>query len=261
MGAVKVDPGLGCEHVHSHQGEKINTQYVEWPEELTYTATSRGPFPFWDKGAQLPFGCETCDLDIKKVTGMKVMYSAKLKSENIMHEFCGQLKHWGAPDNSPCNHIFTPDEGAFIYTPKTALNPEADGKFCCRSVKKGSTMFTGAVPRDWMKSGEYKGIYNSFKGDHYSGPVKIFAGWLAHPFWYYTKPDGTPVSQGESCDDPQGKEPYQCDKYSPVTAWHEFVPGTFKSATFTSSDFAVPDVCKKTSVSCFIPGDNSEVIV
>ncbi len=113
-----------------------------------------------------------------------------------------------------------------------------------------------------MKSGEYKGIYNSFKGDHYSGPVKIFAGWLAHPFWYYTKPDGTPVQQGESCDDPHGDRPHTCGQGQPPTSWHDFVPGTFKEATFAASDFAIPAVCKGFSLkNCLVPGNSLHVVV
>ena len=54
------------------------------------------------------------------------------------------------PNKSPCNHILTPDQGGFIYTPKTSLDKEADGKFCCRTVKAGSTVFTGAVPLRWL---------------------------------------------------------------------------------------------------------------
>merc|ERR1712151_659741 len=78
------------------------------------------------------------------------------------------------------------------YTPKTSLDKEADGKFCCRTVKAGSTVFTGAVPRDWMKQATYSGTYSDFSGDHYSGPIKMFT-WSsgqALDFWYYTKPDG-----------------------------------------------------------------------
>jgi len=149
------------------------------------------------------------------------------------------------------------DQGGFIYTPKTSLAPEADGKFCCRTVKKGSTTFTGAVPRDWMKTATYAGTYDSFKGDHYSGAIKMFTWQQAGLyFWYYAKPDGSPVQQGESCKNPAGKKPVACSKMMPITLYHDW--SDFRNATFTASDFTVPDVCKSTTVSCAIPGNNLE---
>merc|ERR1712083_1172904 len=89
-------------------------------------------------------------------------------SEILMHAKCGDMT-WtgssGAPKESPCN---------LIFTPQTSLGPDADGKFCCRSIPAGSSQFTGAVPRDWMKTAKYAGTYSDFSGDHYSGPIKMF---------------------------------------------------------------------------------------
>lgn len=250
---------LGCDEVHAKGAQANNHEYVKWPEELTYTATAHGPFPFWDKFPGTM--CPSCDQDLS-AHSLKVRYSAKSNSEILMHESCGNMA-WtggsGAPNKSPCNHIFTPDQGAFIYTPKVALEPDADGKFCCRSVAKDSDQITGAVPRDWSKSGTYKGTYENFKGDHYSGTIKMFQ-WdrtgIARPFWYYTTLDGYPVQQGEACEVPKGKKPHVCGEDAPPTSWHDFVPGTFKNATFVSADFVVPDVCKNTAVSCLVPGNN-----
>lgn len=166
----------------------------------------------------------------------------------------------GAPKKSPCNHILTPDLGGFIYTPKTSLEPVADGSFCCRSVKAGSKTFTGAVPRDWMKQGTYAGTYENFQGDHYSGPIKMFTwdgGGLE--FWYYAKPDGTPVQQGEGCQQPGGKKPSACGYMLPIVLYHDWA--TFQNSSFTESDFAVPAVCKNTAISCAIPGDDAEIMV
>jgi len=175
-----------------------------------------------------------------------------------MHEKCGDMS-WtgssGAPKNSPCNHIFTPDQGAFIYTPSTSLEPESDGKFCCKSVSAGSSMFPGAVPRDWMKTATYAGSYSGFSGDHYTGTIDMFTwGEGGLDFWYYAQPDGTPVQQGEGCYQPAGKKPQACQKMMPIVLYHDFDPATFKNASFTKSDFTVPDVCKNTKVSCSIPG-------
>jgi hypothetical protein len=111
-----------------------------------------------------------------------------------------------------------------------------------------------------MKTGKYEGTYANFKGDHYSGSIKMYT-WTAAGlyFWYYTKPDGTPVQQGESCQQPGGKKPVACSKMLPITLYHDF--NTIQNSSFTSSDFTVPDVCKTTSLSCAIPGGTSEAIV
>lgn len=253
-------PSLGCDTAHAQQSQAKNNEYVEWPEELTYTATGHGAFPFWDNGGP---GCSTCDPSISGSAQLKVMYSSKLNSEILMHASCGDMS-WtgasGAPNKSPCNHIFTPDKGAFIYTPKTSLEPSADGSFCCRSVAKGSSQFPGAVPRDWMKSGTYAGTYDKFQGDHYSGTIKMFT-WSAAglQFWYYATPDGKPVQQGESCQNPKGGKPVACSQMMPITLYHDFQSVT--NATFSSSDFVVPDVCTSTSVNCEIPGGSAEVLV
>jgi hypothetical protein len=250
--------GLGCDSAHATQSTAKNNKYVEWPEELTYSALGHGAFPFWDNGGP---GCSHCDPSVSGGAQLKVRYSAKLNSEILMHAKCGDMT-WtgssGAPNKSPCNHIFTPDQGAFIYTPTTSLEAEADGKFCCRSVSAGSSQFPGAVPRDWMKTASYAGTYSNFAGDHYSGPIEMFTWTEAGlAFWYYTQPDGTPVQQGEGCYQPAGKKPQACQKMLPIVLHHDFDPATFKNATFTQSDFSVPDVCKNTQVSCSIPGGSA----
>jgi len=252
--------GLGCDSAHAKQTTAKNTEYVEWPEELTYTATGHGAFPFWDNGGP---GCSNCDPSVSNSAQIKTKYSSKIGSEIIMHESCGDMTWTGsssAPNKSPCNHIFTPDLGAFIYTPKTSLEPEADGAFCCRTVNAGSTTFTGAVPRDWMKQGTYAGTYANFKGDHYSGEIKMFT-WSQGglQFWYYAKPDGTPVQQGEGCQQPGGSKPTACASMLPIVLYHDF--NVVTNATYATSDFVVPDVCKTTSLSCTIPGASSEIIV
>jgi len=254
--------GLGCDTAHASQTKANNDKYVEWPEELTYSAIGHGAFPFWDNVGP---GCSHCDPSVSGNAPLKVQFSAKLNSEILMHSKCGDMT-WtgssGAPNKSPCNHIFTPDKGAFIYTPKNSLEAEADGKFCCRSVAAGSSQFPGAVPRDWMKTGKYAGTYSDFKGDSYSGSVEMFT-WNAAglDFWYYTQPDGTPVQQGEGCYFPKGKKPEACDKMLPIVLYHDFDASTFKNASFTQSNFAVPDICANTKVSCAIPGGNTQVIV
>merc|ERR1712099_146313 len=113
----------------------------------------------------------------------------------------------------------------------------------------------------WMKQATYSGTYADFSGDHYSGPIKMFT-WNSGPgldFWYYTKPDGTPVQQGEGCEQPGGKKPTACASMLPIVLYHDW--STFSNTSFTTSDFEVPSVCKSTSVSCTIPGDTSSIVV
>jgi len=252
--------GLACDEAQAKQSKATNNEYVEWPDEVTYTATGFGNFPFWDNSATA--GCGSCDHKIDAPSQVKTLYSSKLNSEILMHSSCGDMSWTGAsnaPNKSPCNHIFTPDQGAFIYTPKATLSPEADGAFCCRSVPVGATNFPGAVPRDWMKSATYAGTYDNFVGVHYSGTIKMFTWQIgAHlQFWYYTKPDGTPVQQGESGQQPNGGKPVATA--GAVTLFHDW--NTFANATFTSSDFVVPDVCENTTYSCTAPGTNTAAVI
>merc|ERR1712050_361078 len=143
-----------------------------------------------------------------------------------------------------------------IYTPKTALSDEADGKFCCRSVPAGSSQFPGAVPKDWMRSMNYFGTKGTYIGDHYTGDIKIYWSNAAGlDFWYYETPDGKPVDQGEGCYFPSAKTNYKkhaCQSMLPIVLWHEF--DQFNATTYSKDDFTVPDICKNTNVQCTIPG-------
>ena len=85
-----------------------------------------------------------------------------------MHSSCQDLS-WTGDANAPalgepCNHLFTANLGAFIYTPAVALASAADGAFCCRTYKATSTQLPGAVPRNWTQSLLYKVRYNG-QGD------------------------------------------------------------------------------------------------
>lgn len=91
-----------------------------------------------------------------------------------MHSHCGDMtwtKAAGAPNKSPCNHLFNAEHGAFIYTPKTTNEPEADGVFCCRSYDAKDGNFPGAVPANWTRSMTYWGNNNVSRGilDYYDG--------------------------------------------------------------------------------------------
>jgi len=69
--------GLGCDTAHATQSAAKNDKYVEWPEELTYSALGHGAFPFWDNGGP---GCNHCDPSVSGGAQLKVRYSAKLNS-------------------------------------------------------------------------------------------------------------------------------------------------------------------------------------
>merc|ERR1712087_478147 len=116
--------------------------------------------------------------------------------------------------------------------------------------------------RHWMKTGKYEGTYDDFDGVYYKGTIHMFT-WVASglDFWYDAKADGTPVQQGEGCYSPKGKKPKACKKMLPIVLYHDFDPTKFKNATFTQSDFEVPDICTNTKVSCSIPGASYAVVV
>lgn len=248
--------GLGCSVAHASGASSASNEWVQWPAEVSYEAVAHGNFPFWDDSSGP--GCDSCDHTIDGSSRLKVMYSSIQGAENLMHEFCGDMTWTGqssAPNNSPCNHLFTADGSAYIYTPKTLLEPGADGQFCCKSYSAGQHQFTGAVPRDWMKGLTYTGTASGFKGDHYSGDVKMFSYSIGRglQFWYYASPDGLPVEQGEGCYQPNGQFPSRSCS-GPVVLFHDWNQSTFKSTTWLAEDFAVPDVCQSTTVMCSAPG-------
>jgi len=255
--------GIGCAACHASGATPENTVAKEWPEELSYNATAYGAFPFWDNTGP---GCSWCNPALGDGQQIRVKYSAKLNSEMLMHTSCGNMG-WtgasGAPNSSPCNHLFNSKEGAFIYTPKSALDPEADGSFCCRSYKAGDSQFPGAVPKDWMRSMYlYKNqsggdTVQGFSGDYYSGPLRYYWSSGVVQFWYLETPEGVPVEQGEGCQQPGVKTRTACGYQAPIMLYHDYDPASFLETSHTEEDFAVPDVCKTTTVSCTGPGGDS----
>jgi hypothetical protein len=118
--------GIGCAQCHA-SGQTANNKVSKvWPEQLSYNATAYGAFPFWDNSGP---GCEWCDPALGAGQKIMVKYSAKLNSEMLLHSSCGNMG-WtgakGAPNKTACNHLFNSQYGAFIFTPKEALSPEAD---------------------------------------------------------------------------------------------------------------------------------------
>merc|ERR1712151_509315 len=134
----------------------------------------------------------------------------------------------GAPKNSPCNHIFTPDQGAFIYTPTSALNTEADGEFCCRTYGAGDSQFPGAVPKNWMRSLTYGGVQSGYVGDHYSGDIKE----PSVPAFSFGTLKVLMASLWIKVKDATKKA---CDYMMPIIVWHEF--DQFQEASWSATDF------------------------
>jgi len=64
--------GLGCDSAHATQTTAKNSEYVEWPKELTYSATAHGAFPFWDNGGP---GCSHCDPSVDGSAQLKAQRS------------------------------------------------------------------------------------------------------------------------------------------------------------------------------------------
>merc|ERR1711881_403166 len=97
VGVAGPPGGLGCDTAHAAQSKAKNTKYVQWPEELTYTALGHGAFPFWDNGGP---GCSRCDPSVSGGAELKVRYSAKLGSEILLHEKCGDMT-WTGSSSAP----------------------------------------------------------------------------------------------------------------------------------------------------------------
>jgi len=252
--------GIGCSACHASGATPANTESKEWPEELSYNATAYGAFPFWDNTGA---GCTWCDPALGDGQKIRVKYSAKLNSELLMHTSCGNMG-WtgatGAPKSSPCNHLFNSKYGAFIYTPKSALSPEADGNFCCRTYNAGDSQFPGAVPKDWMRSMTlYKNktggdTVQGFSGDYYTGDTKYYWSSGVVQFWYLETKDGIPVEQGEGCSQPGVQKREACAYEAPIMLYHDYDPKSFIPESHSASEFDLPDVCKNTKVSCAAPG-------
>lgn len=246
---------ITCNACHASGQQALNSESTIWPDELSYTATGYGAFPFWDNTGA---GCTYCDPSIDNASTLMVKYSATLNHELLMHSRCGDMSWTGdanAPNGSPCNHLFNSDYGAFIYTPKAALEPEADGAFCCRTYAAGDANFPGAVPKDWARSMNYWGNNTGFVGDYYSGEIKIYwsnAGGV--DFWYYEDADGNPVEQGEGCYFPGVNPKEACAYEAPIVVFHDYDPDTFLETKHTADEFALPAVCANTTVSCAAPG-------
>ena len=234
----------------------VNTESKIWPDSLSYNATAYGAFPFWDNTGP---GCTYCDPSVSTPAKLSVKYSATLNSELLMHEHCGRMDWTGAAaapkKGDPCNHLFKAGEGAFIYTPKSALDPAADGSFCCRTYSDSSRNFPGAVPKDWARAMTYWGTTKNmtFPGDYYKGDIKIYWGAGVVDFWYYEDVDGNPIEQGEGCYFPGVKPKTACAYTLPIVLWHDYDPATFKATPHTAAEFDIPDVCKTTQVVCSAP--------
>jgi len=247
---------VGCSACHAAGATQANTESKIWPDSLSYNATGYGAFPFWDNTGA---GCTACDPSVDTASRLSVKYSATLNSELLMHSACGSMSWTGdanAPaKGDPCNHLFKEGEGAFIYTPVSALDPTADGNFCCRTYSATSTNFPGAVPKDWARAMTYWGTTQNqtFPGVYYNGDIKIYWGAGVVDFWYYEDVNGNPIEQGEGCYFPGVDRKTACAYQLPIVLWHDYEPATFKATPHSASEFEVPQVCKTTTVSCAAP--------
>ena len=98
----------------------------------------------------------------------------------------------------------------------------------------------------------------TFPGDYYQGDVKIY--WsttFGVDFWYYEDTSGNPIEQGEGCYFPGVDKKTACQYELPIMLWHDYDPATFKATPHSADEFAVPQVCKTTTVSCSAPGGSA----
>ena len=104
----------------------------------------------------------------------------------------------------------------------------------------------------------YFGVKEGFEGPYHNGKIKIY--WMSLlggglEFWYYEDEAGRPVEQGEGCYFPS--QPHYkktaCMQGLPIVIYHDFDPSSFRNASHTADEFAIPEVCKTTHTDCAAP--------
>jgi hypothetical protein len=74
---------------------------------------------------------------------------------------------------------------------------------------------------------------------------------------YYEDTAGNPIEQGEGCYFPGVAAKTACAYTLPIMLWHDYNPASFRAVEHTAAEFAVPQVCLETTVSCSAPGGTS----
>uniref|UniRef100_A0A7S1AMS2 Uncharacterized protein n=2 Tax=Noctiluca scintillans TaxID=2966 RepID=A0A7S1AMS2_NOCSC len=226
--------------------------FPAWPYEATYSATGYGQYPFWTGGdATEKIGTSGASIH--------TMWSAVVNAEKLTHAFCNlTFLDAGFDSNGPCTHLMLGTESSYLY------NQEETN--CCVSSTPQYVCNLAPINREFIKLFEYKGDIQDYVGEsgYYHGSVKHYSVDMTTDgpfyFWYVTDPNGQPIEQGEGpCDmyNPIG------DRYcgdGPLTMFHQYDVSTFRSTTLNPSVFAVPEICKSTTQTCYaVPTSLCEV--
>jgi len=213
--------------------------WPNWPEELHYTATGHGAYPFWWGG-----GSDSGTAD------MKVWWSEKVGAEKFYHSQCTGQSSWL---NGPCTHLMfasgTNAGQAYLYTDSQCCNSQASG-----SGGSGPAEVLAPSQGNFVDVFTYNGEVD-FNGVYYQGKAKYYTMKLPSSeavtdFWYFTDLDGKPVQQGEAGTGPTDQG-YPTSRGH--TIWHDYNPSSLDTSGIDSSVFDIPDHCKSTTLSCAFP--------
>ena len=211
-------------------------QWPDWPEELHYTATAHGAYPFWWGG-----GSDS------GVADLEVYWSEKFGAEKFIHSSCTGQSSWL---DGPCVHMY------FADGPVGYMYKQDESKCCLTEPTSGGsgTPETLAPSQgNFWNTFTYKGEVD-FKGVNYEGKAKYYVltgvNEPVREFWYFTDLDGKPVQQGEAGTGPT-------DQGYPVsighTIWHDYDQSSFDTSAIDESVWAIPEACKTTTLTCAFP--------
>lgn len=228
---------FSCVTGHNNTGRDSDHVWPHWPEEVHYTATGHGAYPFWSgPGGDGGSG------------HLEVWWSQSKASEKFYHEVCYMGEAGYSQTQAPCYHLFVgnaPTPLSYLYT--------ATEDFCCTTQPAtGIGEHLSAPQSDWMDSMTNQGEYvlttpteynNCAQGDgcvlwNMQLPSSEPVTW----FWYITTKEGKPVQQGEGGFSGAG-----------IMIWHNYNTSSFEAVQHDASVFAVPEVCKTTTNHCSFP--------
>jgi len=243
--AKLLESKVTCQTGHSAKTESRDTWegFPAWPYEVEYNASGYGPYPFWSTNSEPG--------SLTQGTPIHTYWSGVLNAERLEHGNCG-LTGEGFSKDGPCTHLFLGSGDAYLFNQEETE--------CCVSGKPDRKCDLNASPRDLTSVFSYDGEIDNYVSEsgYYSGKVKKYSTSLNSPpnfyFWYVTDMDDRPIEQGEGGCSMYESSGSRCSSSpGPKYLFHQYNPDTFKETTLDPEVFAVPDVCKTTSKTCYFP--------
>jgi hypothetical protein len=228
-----------CVTGHNNTGGSSDHIWPHWPDEVHYTATGHGSYPFW------------LGFDGTNTSGyLEVWWSQSKAAEKFYHESCAMGEAGYAQRSAPCYHLMlgtTANPQAYLYT--------ATEDFCCVSQPTAGSGGLGeqltAPQADFMDQMTNRGPYTLPAPTKYNTCANdscvLYTMELPTPappawFWYITTKEGLPVQQGEG-----GRSTLV------QNLWHDYNTSSFTATTHDPSVFAIPSICKATTNYCPFP--------